>query len=100
MARQVPSQSPVQCSSTKDSSSMEEENLNFFTERATRLIYEASFYDDFVLVRPASPAFYSALRQLSWPEFTNEFEEFWGDRTRLRMQIDGIDPDEKRDVEI
>jgi hypothetical protein len=84
---------------TKGASQVEEENLNFFTEIDTRLIYEASFYDDFVLVRPASPAFATALRQLSWTEFTTEFEEFWGDRVRLRMQIDGIDPDEDDKVQ-
>lgn len=80
---------------------MEEANLDFFTEKDTRLIYEASFYDDFVLVRPASPIFYSAVRQLSWGEFNAEFEEYWGDRLRLRRQLDGNDDDdEKQEVEI
>jgi hypothetical protein len=97
MVRQVRSQSPAQCISTKGSSSVEEANLNFYTEKATRLIYEAAFYDDFVLVRPASPLFYSAVRQLSWNEFSSEFEEFWGNRLRLRDQLDGVNPDDKDD---
>lgn len=96
MARQVLSQSPVACISTKGSSEEMEPNLNFFTERDTRLIYEASFYEDFVLVRPASPLFYSTIRQLTWHEFNAEFEDFWGDRVYLRKMLDGeeADPDD------
>lgn len=101
MARQVLLGSPVACISTKGSSNVEEENLNFFTEKDTRLIYEASFHNDFVLVRPASPAYYSAIRQLSWNEFSAEFEEFWGDCRRLRVILDGGgDPDETQEIEI
>jgi len=101
MDSQEPVRSLHQCISTKGLSSVGDEvNLNFFTERATRLIYEASFYDDFVLVRPASPVFYTAIRQLTWNEFNAEFEEFWGDCTRLRKQLDGIDTDGKQEVDI
>lgn len=35
-------------------------------------------FEDFVLVRPASPAFYDALRKVSLSEFTEEFEEYFG----------------------
>lgn len=100
MARPAHWQSPVQCISTKGSSGVEEANLNFYTERTTRVIYEASFYDDFVLVRPASSEFHTSIRQLSWSDFNSEFEEFLGDNTRLRLQLDGVNPDEEQEVEI
>lgn len=93
MASQVPLQLPVACTSTKGSSSVEE-NLNFFTEKSTRFIYEAQFFEDFVVVRPASAMFYNALRQLSWADFSTEFEDYLGDKVRVRLLLDGDDPDE------
>ena len=35
-------------------------------------------FEDFVLVRPASPAFYDAIRKVSMKEFGDEFEEYFG----------------------
>jgi hypothetical protein len=100
MVHQVPSRSLVLCSSMKGSSSVVEEslNLNFYTENSTSLIYEVQFFEDFVMARPLSPEFYSAIRQMTWGEFTDEFHEYLGDCYRLRSLIDG--EEEKKDVKI
>lgn len=61
------------------------DDVPFFTEIATRLIYEAQFFDDFVLVRPASPAFHAAMLKIDdYAEFTSQFEEFAGCHRELR----------------
>lgn len=67
-----------------------DEEFNFYVEKSTSLIYEAKFFDKFIIVRPASPAFYTAIRKLTYPEFTNEFDEFWGDRTQIRNYLNGV----------
>lgn len=61
----------------------------FYTEISTRLIYEAQLYEDFILVRPASPAFRLSLRKLSYPEFAMEFDEFLGNHDQLRAFLRG-----------
>lgn len=68
-----------------------EPEISFYTEKGTRFIYEVQFFKDFVLVRPASPDFASALRQLSLAEFEEEFEEFWGDPQQVRDILEGRD---------
>jgi hypothetical protein len=55
------------------------DDLLYYTERATALIYEVKFFPDFVLVRPASPAFYAALQRMDYVAFGRDFEEFYGD---------------------
>lgn len=66
-------------------------DTSFYTEKTTRLIYEVQFFQDFALARPASPAFRSALRQLNFKEFTEEFEEFAGDPQIIRDLLNGED---------
>jgi hypothetical protein len=64
-----------------------------YVERQTSLLYEVKFFDGFVLVRPASPAFYLALRKLSHNEFADMFDEFYGDHEDVREAIRGMTPD-------
>lgn len=47
-------------------------------ERESDLLYEAELFDDFVLVRPASPDFDTLLERVSFLEFEQRFDEFWG----------------------
>lgn len=102
MARQVPSQLPVVCISTKGSSSVEEDvNLNFFTEKTSRLIYEVRFYEGFVIVRPASPDPSVKLRQVDWGDFLDEFEEYWGDKEQIAAFVGGyLEDDEPEEVDL
>jgi hypothetical protein len=84
---------------------VEERNFNFYTERGTNLIYEATFFEDFALVRPASPAFYSHVMKVSLNDFLGTFDEYLGDRQKIRDVLDGIfDPnygrDEPEDLEL
>lgn len=68
-----------------DVSDVFDDDVPFFTEIATRLIYEAQFFEDFVLVRPASPAFHAAMMKIDdYAEFTEKFEEFAGCHQELR----------------
>jgi hypothetical protein len=62
---------------------------DIYTEIATGLIYECKFFDKFVIVRPASPAFYLAIRKFTLVEFSKFFEEYGGDVTEVRDAIRG-----------
>jgi hypothetical protein len=66
---------------------------DIYTERTSNLLYEVKFFQDFVLVRPANPTFYLALRKLSHLEFANEFAEYWGDHAAVKEAIRGMSPD-------
>lgn len=66
---------------------------DIYTEIATGLIYECKFFDKFVIVRPASPAFYLAIRKLSLADFSKYFDEFGGDVSEVRNAIRGGDVD-------
>ncbi len=58
-------------------------DYHLYTEISTNLIYDARFFDDFVIVRPASPAFWSAIMKMSTVDFSREFREFYGDPTQV-----------------
>jgi hypothetical protein len=66
----------------------EQSNNDFYTEKATNLIYQAKFFEDFVIARPVSPMFYRAIRKLSLVDFSKEFHEFLGDPQEVRQVID------------
>jgi hypothetical protein len=64
-----------------------------WVERSTRLIYECKFFDGFILVRPATPAIYLAIRKVSDKQFMEEFDEFCGDREAAREFIRNAPPE-------
>lgn len=64
-----------------------------YVERDTSLLYEVKFFDMFVLVRPASPAFYLALKKMSHSEFARDFDEFYGDHEQVKTCIRGLSPE-------
>lgn len=63
---------------------------DLYVEDATSLLYEVKFFSGFVIARPASPMFYSAIRKLSDAEFAHEFREYWGDHEEARKAIQGM----------
>jgi hypothetical protein len=65
---------------------------DIYVETATGLLYECKFFDGFVLVRPASPTFYLAIKKMSHVDFSREFEEFSGDLDEARAAIRGEMP--------
>lgn len=71
---------------------LEELLPEIYVEIASGLLYECKFFDNFVLVRPASPSFYLALRKLSITDFAGHFEEFCGDHREARLAIRGGPP--------
>lgn len=64
-----------------------------YVERDTSLLYEVKFFQDFVLVRPASPAFYLALRKMSHNDFARDFDDFNGDHQEVKEALSGMSPD-------
>lgn len=64
-----------------------------YVERDTSLLYEVKFFGDFVLVRPASPAFYMALKKLSHSEFARDFDEFYGNHEEVKNVLRGMPPE-------
>lgn len=64
----------------------EEDELlpDLFVEKDTHLIYEVKFFDTFVLVRPATPLLYLAIKKLDHHVFCRDFEEFCGSKKAVR----------------
>jgi hypothetical protein len=58
-----------------------------YTEVATNMLYEVQMFSDFVLVRPASPSLYTAIRKLSVIDFSKEFREYYGDAEAVRETL-------------
>jgi hypothetical protein len=65
----------------------------FYVEKKSRLIYEVKFFQNFVLVRPAAPALYLALKKLSYNDFTKNYEEYLGNPDEVREQLEGAEPE-------
>jgi hypothetical protein len=64
-----------------------------YVETETGFIYEVKFFEEHVLVRPASPQFYCALRKISHLEFSKTFHEYYGDHDAVRDEIRGMSPE-------
>lgn len=72
----------------------EEELLpELWVEKSTRLIYECKFFDGFILVRPATPGLYTAIKKLSNKQFAEEFEDFCGGKDAVREFLRNSPPD-------
>jgi hypothetical protein len=81
----------------EDYNEIEEEGVetlpDLYTEVETDLLYEVRFFQNFVLVRPATPTFYLAIKKLSHLEFSKDFREFQGDHETARNMIRGQESD-------
>lgn len=66
---------------------------DFYVEKDTQLIYECKFFDDFVLVRPATPRLYLAIKKVNHREFIEKFEECSCDKDQLRDFMRGAEPE-------
>jgi len=62
---------------------------SFYVEKSSRLIYEAKFFGEGVIVRPVTPGYEKAIQQLDMVEFTNYFEEYLGDIAALKNLLWG-----------
>lgn len=81
---------PLETPSTDD---FEDVIGEIYVERDTSLLYEVKFFTDFVLVRPASPAFYLALKKMPHDDFARDFDEFYGDHDQVKEAIRGMTPE-------
>lgn len=66
---------------------------DIYVEKSTSLLYEVKFFKGFVIVRPASPSFYLAIRKMSDAEFAHEFDEYYGDHEEVIDAIRGMQPE-------
>lgn len=67
--------------------------MNLYTEKATSLIYEVQLFEDYALVKQATPGEENNLRQISLEEFGRDFDEFWGDPQQVFDFLrDGLPP--------
>lgn len=73
--------------------------MNLYTEKSTRLIYEARLFDEFVMVRPVSPGFETLVKRMDHLGFEKEFEEFAGNHAQVLEFISGMEeiPEFERD---
>lgn len=81
---------------TEDEEGQEDEEElmpDLYVEKTSRTIFEVKFFDKFVLCRPATPAFYLAIRKIPLMKFIEEFEEFAGDREAARAMLRGEQPE-------
>lgn len=65
---------------------------DLYVEKDTHLIYECKFFDSFVLVRPATPRLYLAIKKLNHKQFVEQFEEFCGNKDEVRDFIRDAEP--------
>lgn len=65
------------------------EVISLWTETKTRLIYEAKFFGDFVIVRPLSPGLAGLIKKLTYTELARDFTEYSGDYSVVKAYIDG-----------
>lgn len=71
----------------------------FYVETDTNLLYEVKFFDTFVLARPASPAFYLAIRKLDHMTFSREFHEYGGNPDAVKAYLWGIEGDAPLEIQ-
>lgn len=55
-----------------------------YVDKKSQLIYDTQLFDDYALVRPASPALYQFIEKISLSEFADRFEEFCGNSDEVR----------------
>ena len=69
--------------------------MNLYTEIATNRIYECKLFDSFVLLRPVIPALRQYMKKLGVIEFSQQFDDFQGDRREVReFLVSGMSPQE------
>lgn len=66
------------------------ETMYLYTEKSTRLLYEAKLFDDFVIVRPLDPNFHDAMEKMEHGRFVDEYEEYLGDCSKVRQYMAGM----------
>lgn len=74
---------------SEDDDDVELEEPYLYVEISTRLLYEVRFFENFVLIRLATPAYYLAIAKISHEEFSARFEEYEGDQEAARAAIRG-----------
>lgn len=66
-------------------------------EKSTSLIYEAKYFQEWVMVRPATPGFQKAIRRLSYVDFEKEFTDFCGNHEQIYRALGRYEGMEKPD---
>lgn len=52
--------------------------MSLYVERDTSLLYEVQLFEDFAIVRPATPGFEQAMEKLNHADLGTRFDEYSG----------------------
>lgn len=72
---------------------------HYYTDKQD-LIYQVQFFDTFVIYRPASPAFATAINRCDISAFLEEFDEYQGDVEELKNYLRGDVPWGEQPIEV
>lgn len=67
------------------------ETMYLYTEKATRLIYEAQLFEDYALVRPVDPLFHDVIVKMTLADLANDYDEYAGDASVIRAFYSGTE---------
>lgn len=62
-----------------------------YVDKKHRVLHEVRLFDDFALVRVATPGFQSDLMKIPTGQFSTEFEEYLGDVEYVRALMYGME---------
>lgn len=60
-----------------------------YTSRDSGIIVEVKFFDDFAMVRPATPGFERSLRRVSLMEFLDKYDDLMCDPRPIEAMLKG-----------
>lgn len=69
----------------------QEKPFLLYTAKTSKFIYVVELFDNFVLLRSASPEHYGEVHKLDILTFSKEFEEYCGDHETIRKNLFGWD---------
>ena len=70
--------------------SHEERHILYCVDKNNGMIYEAQEFEDYVLVRPATPLYYAYMENMTPEVFSDRFEEFYGNPEDIRKFSQGL----------
>jgi hypothetical protein len=74
-----------------------EEEFLLYTAKTSKFIFVVKLFDDFAMIRSASPEHYGEVHKLDLMTFTKEFEEYCGDHDII---YEGLFGDEDKELSL
>lgn len=70
------------------------DDIVLYVERDSGMIFEAKFFEDYALVRPATPSLYHHIKKVGLSRIKEAFDEFCGSRDIVLQHIATGEPTE------